>query len=151
MSDNQLIQSLTTDPAVKQALLDSINAKRAELEAQLAELDAAEAELGAKSKSPKGRPRGKRTGPSQRQKILTVLAENKGGLKARELVEKTGIDSKVLQTTLSNMKSKYSEIKTSGKSKKAGGDGFVYAITRKGISSQKDAAAKAAEKAAAAE
>lgn len=155
-----VLESLTNDPSVKQAVLAGIEARRASLQEQLAELDEAEKSLsgdeGAKRRgrpkgSGKGRPRGKRTGPSQRQQILTLLADNKEGLRAGDLGEKTGIDSKVLQTTLSVMRSKHKEIKVSGKSKRDGGLGFVYAITKAGVASQKAAEEKAAEKAAAAE
>ena len=150
MSDNQLLQSLTSEPSVKQALLASINEKRAGLNAQLAELDAAAAELGSGS-APKGRPRGPRTGPTQRQQILEVLAENKAGLRAREIASMTGIDTKVIQTTISTMRKKHEEVKAGGTAKRDGGEGFVYSITSKGKASLKEAVAKAAAKAAAAD
>ncbi len=160
MSDTNLLQSIVADPSVRDAINAQFEAKRADIQAQLAELDSAQASLfdgaeaapaptkrgrpkgstnkpkdasDAGSASSKGRPRGKRTGPSQRQQVIAVLAKHKNGLRSGELAEKTGISSKVLQTLLSVMKSKHNEIKTTGKARNKGGgsQGFTYFLTAK--------------------
>lgn len=166
MSDN-VLQSLAESPAVKQAMLAQIGSQRAELQAKLSELDSVEASLSgaqaskrrgrpakaaakaskSKSGAPKGRPKGKRNGPSQRHRVLELVAKNKNGLKADAICEKLGIDKQVLQTLLSVMKNKNNELKTSGKSRKQKGEGFVYSITKAGSDALKGAVKKAEAKA----
>lgn len=149
MSGN-VIESLASNPAVKEVMLAQISTRQAELQAELSELEAAATSLngdeapeapkkrGRPAKSagaPKGRPKGKRTGPSQRVQVLTLIAKSKSGLKFEEICEKSKIDKQVLHTLLSVMKNKSNLVKTSGKSRKQKGDGFTYSITKAGTAS----------------